>query len=81
MRSYRKGSDCQFNGASNQYVRIGKSFLEFDYCNNRLRFVLVTCKQFFSLKRCGVDYTARNSTDLQILDFATLLQIVNKVKE
>ena len=33
-----------------------KSFLEFDYCNNGLKLVLVTCKQFCSPKRFGVCY-------------------------
>ena len=29
-----------------QYVRIRKSFLKFDYCNNRLMLVLVTANSF-----------------------------------
>ena len=35
---------------------IRESFLEFNSCYNRLKLVLVTCKQFCSLKRCGVCY-------------------------
>ena len=35
---------------------IRENFLEFNYCNNRLKLVLVTYKQFCLLKRCGVCY-------------------------
>ena len=36
---------------------IRKGFLEFDVCNDRLKLVLVTCKQFCSLtERCGVSH-------------------------
>ena len=35
-------------------IHIRKSFLEFDYGNDCLKLGLVTCKQFCSLKRCGV---------------------------
>lgn len=39
-----------------QYINIRISLVDFDYCNEYLKLILVTCKRSYSLKWCGVCY-------------------------
>ena len=50
-----------------------KKLLEFEYCNNRLKLVLETCKQFCSLKRCVVCYRMDFNNTFHVETYSTIV--------
>ena len=51
-----------------------KSFLKFDNCNNRLKLILVTCKQFCLPKRCAACYKMNFQNTSHVVVFIAVAQ-------